>query len=100
MEDKFEYQTNSNAIRIQTKLNNLKISQKKSDMTENMCYLVVDGYRGDDGYIDGNIRIFSTRQKAEEHIKKYQDSMKKGRRPGDKFHDYYDKQTIVEIEIE
>ena len=87
-------------IQIQTKLNNLKISQKKSNMTENICYLVVDGYRGDDGYIDGNIRIFSTRQKAEDHIKKYQESMKKGRRPGDKFHDYYDKQTIVEIEIE
>ena len=69
-------------------------------MTENRCYLVVDGYRGDDGYIDGNIRIFSTRQKAEEYIKRYQDSMKKGRRPGDKFHDYYNKQTIVEIEIE
>ena len=30
----------------------------------------------------------------------YQESMKKGMRPGDKFHDYYDKQTIVEIEIE
>ena len=87
-------------IQIQTKLNNLKISQKKSNMTENICYLVVDGYRGDDGYIDGNIRIFSTRQKAEDHIKKYQESMKKGRRPVDKFHDYYDKQTIVEIEIE
>ena len=69
-------------------------------MTENICYLVVDGYRGDDGYIDGNIRIFSTKQKAEDHIKKYQDSMKKGRRPGDKFYDYYDKQTILEIEIE
>ena len=70
-------------------------------MTENIsCYLVVDGYCGNDGYIDGTIRIFSTRQKAEEYIKKHQNSMKKGMRPGDKFHDYYDKQTIVEIEIE
>ena len=69
-------------------------------MAENTCYMVVDGYRGNDGYIDGNIRIFSTRQKAEEHIKKYQESMKKHQRPGDKFQEYYDKQTIVEIEIE
>ena len=69
-------------------------------MSGDKCYLVVDGYRGNDGYIDGNVRIFSTRQKAEEHIKKYQDSMKKGMRPGDKFHDYYNKQTIVEVEIE
>ena len=69
-------------------------------MSEDKCYLVVDGYRGNDGYIDGNIRIFSTRQKAEDHMKKYQDSMKKGMRPGDKFHAYYNKQTIVEVEIE
>ena len=56
----------------------------------NRCFVVVDGYLGDDGYIDGNIRIFSTQQKAEEYIKKYQEFMKKGLRPGDKFHDYYD----------
>ncbi len=66
----------------------------------NTCFIVVDGYRGNDGYIDGTIRIFATKQKAEEHIKKHQESMKKSMRPGDKFHDYYDKQTIVEIEIE
>ena len=69
-------------------------------MSEDKCYLVVDGYCGDDRYIDGNIRIFSTRQKAEDHVKSYQDSMKKGMRPGDKFHDYYNKQTIVEVDIE
>jgi hypothetical protein len=67
---------------------------------QDKCYVVVDGYHGNDGYIDGNIRIFSTIQKAEEFIKKYKETMKKGRRPGDKFSNYYDKQTIVEIEIE
>lgn len=56
--------------------------------SKDKCYHVVDGYRGDDGYIDGTIRIFSTRQKADAHIKKYQESMKKGMRPGDKFQDY------------
>ena len=66
----------------------------------NSCFVVVDGYLGDDGYIDGNIRIFSTRKKAEEYIKKHKEFMKKGMRPGDKFHDYYDKRTVVEIEIE
>lgn len=60
-------------------------------------YVVIDG---DDGYIDGTIRIFSTREKAEDFIKKYKETMKKGRRPGDKFSDYYDKQTIREMEIE
>ena len=64
------------------------------------CYVVVDGYRGDDNYIDGNIRIFSTLEKAEEFIKRSKTIMAKGKRPGDKFHDYYNKQTIVEIEIE
>ena len=66
----------------------------------NKCYVVIDGYNGNDGYIDGTIRIFSTRGKAEEFIKKYKEAMKKGRRPGDKFSDYYDNQTIREIEIE
>ena len=66
----------------------------------NKCYVVVDGYHGNDGYIDGTIRIFSTKQRAEEYIKKYKEKMKKGRRPGDKFSDYYDTQTITEIEIE
>lgn len=66
----------------------------------NICYVVVDGYRGNDGYIDGTIRIFSTRQKAEDFIQKYREIMKKGKRPGDKFSDYYDAQTIVEIEVE
>ena len=64
------------------------------------CYLVVNGYLGDDGYIDGNIRIFSTRQKAEEYIKKHEDFMREGRRPGDKFHDYYNKRAIIEMDIE
>ncbi|MDH3765914.1 MAG: hypothetical protein OER82_08900 [Nitrosopumilus sp.] len=68
--------------------------------SSNTCFVVVDGYHGNDGYIDGTIRIFSTRQKAEEFIKKYKDTMKKGRRPGDKFSDYYDEQTIMEIDIE
>ena len=44
--------------------------------------------------------MFSTKQKAEEYIKKYKETMKKGRRPGDKFSDYHDSQTITEIEIE
>ena len=66
----------------------------------NVCYVVVDGYHGNDDYIDGMIRIFSTREKAEEFIKKYKDIMKKGKRPGDKFSDYYDTQTIVEVEVE
>ena len=60
----------------------------------------MDGYCGNDGYIDGNIRIFSTREKAEEFIVQSETEMKKGKRPGDKFHDYYDAQTITEIEIE
>ena len=68
--------------------------------SSNTCFVVVDGYHGNDGYIDATIRIFSTRQKAEEFIKKYKDTMKKGRRPGDKFSDYYDEQTIMEIDIE
>ena len=68
-------------------------------LKSNKCYLVVDGYRGNDGYIDGTIRIFSTRQKAEEFIKKLKEEMKKGKRPGEQFSDYY-KQTIMEIEIE
>ena len=42
----------------------------------NSCFVVVDG---DDGYVDGTIRIFSTRQKAEEFIKKYKETMKKGK---------------------
>jgi len=68
--------------------------------SSNTCFIVVDGYNGNDGYIDGTIRIFSTRQKAEEFIRKYKDTMKKGRRPGDKFSDYYDEQTIMEMDIE
>ena len=64
------------------------------------CYVVVDGYCGNDGYIDGNIRVFSTREKAEEFIEKSRMEMKKGKRPGDKFYDYYDNQTIAEFEIE
>ncbi len=63
------------------------------------CYVVVDGYHGNDGYIDGTIRIFSTRQKAEEFIKKLQEEMKKGKRPGEQFSNYYD-QTVMEIEME
>ena len=65
----------------------------------NRCYVVVDGYHGNDGYIDGTIRIFSTRQKAEEFIKKLQDEMKKGKRPGEQFSNYYN-QTVMEIEME
>jgi len=65
----------------------------------NICYVVVDGYHGNDGYVDGTIRIFSTRQKAEEFIKKLKKEMKKGKRPGEQFSDYYN-QTVMEIEIE
>ena len=68
--------------------------------SDNICYAVIDGYHGNDGYIDGTIRIFSTRQKAEEFVKKYKETMKKGKRPGDKFSDYYDEQTIMKIDIE
>ncbi len=67
--------------------------------SSNTCFVVVDGYHGDDGYIDGTIRIFSTRQKAEEFIKKLKEEMKKGKRPGEQFSDYYN-QTVMEIEIE
>ncbi|MDH3696458.1 MAG: hypothetical protein OEQ15_03990 [Nitrosopumilus sp.] len=67
--------------------------------SNNTCYVVVNGYHGDDGYIDGTIRIFSTRQKAEEFIKKLQEEMKKAKRPGEQFSDYYN-QTIMEIEME
>ena len=67
---------------------------------QNKCYVVVDGYRGNDNYIDGNIRIFSTLEKAEEFIKKSKEIMKKSKRPGDKFFEYYDEQTIVEFEVE
>jgi hypothetical protein len=67
--------------------------------SNNTCFVVVDWYQGDDGYIDGTIRIFSTRQKAEEFIKKLKEEMKKGRRPGEQFSDYYN-QTVMEIEIE
>ena len=63
------------------------------------CFIVVNGYHGDDGYIDGTLRIFSTRQKAEEHIKKLKEEMKKGKRPGEQFSDYYN-QTVMEVEIE
>ena len=65
----------------------------------NRCFVVVHGYHGNDGYIDGTIRIFSTRQKAEEFIKKLKEEMKKGKRPGEQFSDYYN-QTITEVEIE
>ncbi len=65
----------------------------------NVCYVVVDGYSGNDGYVDGRIRIFSTRQKAEEFIKTLQDEMKKGKRPGEQFSDYYN-QTVMEVEME
>jgi len=68
--------------------------------TEKICFVVVDGYHGNDGYIDGRIRIFSTRQKAEEFIKKQKEEMKKGGKPGDQFYDYYDNQTVMEIELE
>ena len=67
--------------------------------SSNTCYVVVNGYHGDDGYIDGTVRIFSTRQKAEEFIKKLEEEMKKRKRPGEQFSDYYN-QTIMEIEIE
>ena len=67
--------------------------------SSNRCYVVVDGYHGNDGYIDGTIWIFSTRQKAEEFIKKLQEEMKKGKRPGEQFSDYYN-QTVMEIEME
>jgi len=65
----------------------------------NICYVVVDGYHGNDGYVDGTIRIFSTRQKAEEFIKKLKEEMKKGKMPGEQFSDYYN-QIIMEMEIE
>lgn len=65
----------------------------------NICYVVVNGYHGDDGYIDGTIRIFSTSQKAEEFIKTLKEEMKKRKRPGEQFSDYYN-QTVMEIEIE
>ena len=65
----------------------------------NICYVVVDGYHGNDSYIDGTIRIFLTRQKAEEHIKNLKKEMKKGKRSGEQFSDYYD-QTVMEIEME
>ena len=65
----------------------------------NICYIVVNGYHGDDDYIDGTIRIFSTRQKAEEHIKRLKEEMEKGKRPGEQFSDYYD-QTIMEMDME
>ena len=39
------------------------------------------------------------RQNAEEFIKKLKEEMKKGKRPGEQFSDYYN-QTVVEIEIE
>ena len=69
-------------------------------MTSNdTCFVVVNGYQGNDGYIDGTIRIFSTKQKAEEFIKKLNDEMKKGKRPGEQFSDYYN-QTIMEIDME
>ena len=67
--------------------------------SNNTCFVVVDGYHGDDDYIDGTIRIFSTRQKAEEHIKKLKEEMKKRKRPGEQFSNYYN-QTVMEIEIE
>ena len=67
--------------------------------SSNTCFVVVNGYHGDDGYIDGTIRIFSTRQKAEEFIKQLQEEMKKRKRPGEQFSGYYN-QTIMEIEIE
>ena len=66
---------------------------------QNICYVVVHGYHGNDGYIDGTIRIFSTRQKAEDFIKKLDEEMKKRKRPGEQFSDYYT-QTIMEMEIE
>jgi len=70
------------------------------NMTEqNICYVAVHGYHGNDGYIDGTIRIFSTRQKAEDFIKKLDEEMKKRKRPGEQFSDYYT-QTIMEMEIE
>lgn len=70
-------------------------------MTENKTsYVVVDGYYGNDGYIDGRVRIFSTRQKAEEYIKKLKEDIERSRKPGDQFHGHYNDQTIVEIEIE
>jgi hypothetical protein len=67
--------------------------------SSNTCFVVVDGYHGNDGYIDGTVRIFSTRVKAEEHIKKLKEEMKKGKRPGEQFSDYYD-QIVMEVEIE
>ena len=67
--------------------------------SSNTCYVVVDGYRGNDGYIDGTIQIFSTLQKAEEFIKNLQEEMKKGKRPGEQFSDYYS-QTVMEVEME
>ncbi len=68
-------------------------------MSKNVCYVVVDGYLGNDGYIDGTIRIFLTRQKAEGFIKNLQSEMKKGKRPGEQFSDYYN-QTVMEVEME
>lgn len=64
----------------------------------NFCHAVVHGYHGNDGYVDGTIRIFSNRQKAEEFIKKLEEEMKKRKKPGEQFSDYYN-QTIVGIEI-
>ena len=67
--------------------------------SEKTCFIVVDGYHGDDGYIDGTIRILSTLVKAEEHVKKLKEEMKKGKRPGEQFSDYYN-QTVMDVEIE
>jgi len=79
----------------------ININQKFSDGVyfEQHLYAVIDGYHGNDGYIDGTIRILSTRQKAEEHVTKLKEEMKKGKRPDEQFSDYYN-QTIMEIEIE
>ena len=42
----------------------VKKQTESLDVTNNSIFVVVNGYHGDDGYIDGTIRIFSTRQKG------------------------------------
>ena len=76
-----------------------KVWESVEMTSNNTCYVVVDGYHVNDGHVDGRIRIFSTLQKAEIFIEKLQEEMKKGKRPGEQFSDYYD-QTVMEVKME
>lgn len=54
------------------------------------CFVVTNGYEGNENYIDGNIMIFSTREKAERYLKKLQEESP----------EFYKDNSVMEFDVQ